>query len=88
MNPLRSMASHRVHTRQGPEPLCPEHGTMAYTRSGWRCQWSRWVRKEDSWGGLYWATLRCEYKHTDRRETEVEAWEEPDDGIRLGGERQ
>lgn len=84
MNPLRSMASHRVYARQGPEPVCPEHGTLTWTLGGYRCQWTAGVDKKDSAGYTYRATERCEYKHTDRREIEVEAWEEPDDGIRLG----
>lgn len=83
MSPLRSMASHRVYVRQGPEPDCPEHGRLEYTNSGYRCQWTANVDKKDSAGYTYRVTERCEYRDTDRRETEVEAWEEPDDGIRL-----
>lgn len=76
VNPLRSMAQRRVYARQGPEPKCPEHGAMRWTLGGYRCRWTREVEKE--WG---WATERCHYRPTDRREVEVEAWEEYDDGI-------
>lgn len=79
----RSLASRRVYVRQGPAPECPAgHGTLTWTLGGYRCEWSRQVQKKDS-GGWYWATERCKYWTADRRETEVEAWEEPDDGIRL-----
>lgn len=86
MNPLRSMAQKRIYARQGPEPTCPEHGAMRYTLGGWRCRWKRTLSGlVDSNGDFYSTTVFCHYKWTvDRRETEVEAWEEPDDGIRLG----
>lgn len=72
----RSLASRRVYVRQGPEPKCPTHGRLTYTLGGWRCR-GRDVRGR-----------RCLWWLADRRETEVEAWEEPDDGISFGGERQ
>lgn len=84
MNPLRSMASHRVYVRQGPEPVCPLHGRLTWTLGGYRCQWTASVDKKDGYGYTYRVTERCEYRDTDRRETVAEPWEEPDEGITFG----
>lgn len=72
--PLRSMATHRVYARTDESPHCQYHGLMEYTRSGWRCTSS--TRNERGFA------VYCE-ERARSGPSEVEAWEEPDDGIRL-----